>query len=407
MEGVNEQALDEVREFVDLASQKNHQIVLFHLVERFAGRPWGWPDEETLSLVARLLVMGEIQLIKGAEPLPPEQAYDEITSSQKQRRISVIRRNRPDQEKLAACRSLGRELFNEMGPDNEAALHDFLRGHFEQLKASLATHRAVAETGSYPGSDEITKGLRMAAALLATKESGSFFARFLENKAALEDFAYDYADVAQFFASQRPQRDRLRKVFEAFQQNSPQLEADDTLAKALTRMQEILKAKSPYKLLSEAAGLIEKVQATNAALVDAARTSAAAAIGRVTSRVTDELAAHGLADDGLATTCLAPLAALKDSLARQASVAHLTRAIRLADERLDAALARIEQAIAARARASAGSQPTASALKPRHTLRPASLAPAAWLDSEADVTAFLEALKAELTAARGERIQIR
>ena len=92
-------------------------------------------------------------------------------------------------------------------------------------------------------------------------------------------------------------------------------------------MQEILKAKSPYKLLSEAAGLIEKVQATNAALVDAARTSAAAAIGRVTSRVTDELAAHGLADDGLATTCLAPLAALKDSLARQASVAHLTRAI--------------------------------------------------------------------------------
>ena len=74
MEGVNEQALDEVREFVDLASQKSHQIVLFHLVERFAGRPWGWPDAETLSLVARLLVMGEIQLIKGAEPLPPEQA---------------------------------------------------------------------------------------------------------------------------------------------------------------------------------------------------------------------------------------------------------------------------------------------------------------------------------------------
>ena len=53
----------------------------------------------------------------------------------------------------------------------------------------------------------------MAAALLATKESGSFFARFLENKAALEDFAYDYADVAQFFASQRPQRDRLRGIY--------------------------------------------------------------------------------------------------------------------------------------------------------------------------------------------------
>ena len=49
------------------------------------------------------------------------------------------------------------------------------------------------------------------------------------------------------------------------------------------------------------------------------------------------------------------------------------------------------------------------AAKPRHTLRPADLVAAAFLETEADIDAFLSTLHAELKAAldRGQRIQIR
>ena len=407
MEGVNERALDEVREYVDLASGKNHQIVLHGLVERFGGRPWGWPDDEALILIARLLVLGEIQLIKGAEPLALESVYDEVTSTQKQRRITVIRRNRPDPEKLSACRKLGRELFGEMGPDSEAGLHDFLRERFEQLKASLATRKAVAETGRYPGLDELAEGHRLAAAMLATKDSGSFFERLLDNKAALEDFAYDEADVSQFYASQRPQWDRLRTACDAFELNRPQLEADASLAKALDRMREILTAKSPYKILAEATGLIEKVQATNEQLLATARTAAAASIEQARAKLAAELAARGISEPGLTAACLGPLDHLTASLEREQSLAHLAQTRGLAEEKLDLALTRIEEFL--KAKAEQDNTPKPPAAKPRHTLRPADLVSAAFLETEDDIDAFLSKLQAELKAAldRGQRIQIR
>ena len=49
------------------------------------------------------------------------------------------------------------------------------------------------------------------------------------------------------------------------------------------------------------------------------------------------------------------------------------------------------------------------AASPRHTLRPADLVAAAFLETEADIDAFLSTLHAELKAAldRGQRIQIR
>jgi hypothetical protein len=408
MDGLNERALDEVREYVDLASQKNHPIVLYPLVERFAGRPWGWPDDETLILVARLLVMGEIQLIRSAEPIPLEEVYDQITATQKQRQITVVRRNRPDPEKLAACRKLGQELFGEMGPTGEEALHDFLKARFADMKASLATHRAVAEARSYPGLNEITDAQSLVAAILAPRDSSTFFERLLENKAALDDLAYDYPDVNHFYTHQRPQWDRLAKAAERFGLNRPQLEQDAAVAASLARMHEILKAKSPYKILSEAEGLIEKVEKVNQALVEQARAASLAAIDRVCTGLEAKLAP--LANDGLSKSCLTRLASLRDSVTKDESVAHITQAVSLADQELEAALAQIDSFLKARAKADAGTaEKPLPPPKPRREIRPAEFVQTGWLETEADIAAFLDRLREELKSSlnRGERIHIR
>ncbi|MDO9351683.1 MAG: BREX system P-loop protein BrxC, partial [Deltaproteobacteria bacterium] len=55
MEEGNKQAIDELRSYIELSYHANKQIVLHDMIEkRFALRPYGWPDEEVLILIARL-----------------------------------------------------------------------------------------------------------------------------------------------------------------------------------------------------------------------------------------------------------------------------------------------------------------------------------------------------------------
>src|SRR5208283_2285266 len=59
----NPNAMKELRQYIDLMVAKNHRIALDELAERFASRPYGWPEWEIILLVARLFAMGEVKLM--------------------------------------------------------------------------------------------------------------------------------------------------------------------------------------------------------------------------------------------------------------------------------------------------------------------------------------------------------
>jgi hypothetical protein len=71
MEESNPQAIEDLRTYVDLCTRSSRQIVLHDLIEkRYAVRPYGWPAEEVLLLLARLLVLGDISLMMDGAPSP-------------------------------------------------------------------------------------------------------------------------------------------------------------------------------------------------------------------------------------------------------------------------------------------------------------------------------------------------
>ena len=54
----NPEALEDLRSYLQLCSMKSQQVVLHDMLEkRYALRPYGWPDEEVLLLLARLIVL--------------------------------------------------------------------------------------------------------------------------------------------------------------------------------------------------------------------------------------------------------------------------------------------------------------------------------------------------------------
>jgi len=407
----NPQAIEDVRNHVELCARANRQIVLHDLIEkRYALRPYGWPDNEVLLLLARLLVLGDINLMMDGALLPPDKAFEAITTPAKRRKIIVVKRQTANPEAIKNARNLGKELFAEMGPDSEDGLFSFLQRKLKEWQTSLTTYKTLADTGNYPGKDEIADGLTLINKPLTDKESPKFIDRFNTLRKDLIDFAERYHDLEHFYEHQKPTWEKLRRATEKFNLNCLDLERDAQAGPALKRMKEILAAPAPYGLLKDADGLITTVDAVNSALLTGRRKLAVEKIDGHYATLTKEIATVQ-GDAGLRVACLKPLEFLKKQVEREESLAHITQAEAEAIKEFDAAIGRIEDFVkkaAAKSPAKGTAMPT-PVVKKQRIIKASDLMKATYLETPDDVNAFLEALRQELqkALANGERIQIR
>jgi hypothetical protein len=413
LEEASPQAIEDLRNYVDLASRTSHQIVLFDLIEgRYANRPYGWPAMEVAILIARLIVLGEITLVIDSGPIPVEKSYDALTTPAKWRKITIIKRRMPSGPKIQEARQLGKEVFSEIVPDGWDPCVKFLKGRLAGWETSLASYKPLAETGSYPGGQEITEGLTTIRALLPRDDD--FIDRFLERRQELLDLSDNFHDLEHFYDNQKTTWDKLRKAYDRFQLNRTELERDAQAAPALRRIQEILQAPSPYSILKEADGLIGKVEGINGALVSQQRTAAQAEIDKHIAQVRQELA-KAEADASVQTACLSPFDALRKRLDLQESLAHITQAQQQAEQLFEASLTKIERAAAKAERTpmmvtEAGVDvPKPVVVKPHCIVRPIEFVAGPYLETSQDVDKFLADLRARLTAAidAGQRIRIK
>ena len=295
------------------------------LEKRYALRPYGWPDEEVLLLLARLIVLSEINLMMDSTLLPIDKVYEAITTPAKRRKIVIRKRETSDPKAIQNARSLGKDLFAEMGPDGEDGLCTFLQTRLKSWHGTLNGYKQLADTGNYPGGDEITQGLALINPLVVDKDSKKFIERFNTLKKDLLDLADQFHDLEHFYDHQKPTWEKLRKAHRTFQLNRLELEKDSQAGPALKRMQEILSARSPYGLIKEADSLINTVNAVNSSLLTGRPTQAIAKIdAHIATLNKDVAAAQGEAS--LRASCLKPLEALREQVQKEESLAHITQA---------------------------------------------------------------------------------
>jgi hypothetical protein len=411
----NPQALEDLRNYLQLCSMKSQQVVMHDLLEkRYSLRPYGWPDEEVLLLSARLIVLSEINLMMDSTLLPIDKVYEAITTPAKRRKIVIRKRETSDPKAIQNARNLGKDLFAEMGPDGEDGLTTFLQMKLNEWQATLQGYKQLADTGNYPGGDEITQGLTLINPLLADKESRKFIERFNTLKKDLLDLADQFHDLEHFHVHQKPTWEKLRKAHATFQLNRLELEKDAQAAPALKRMQEILSAQSPYGLIKEADALINTVNAVNSSLLTGRRTQAVAKIdAHIAALNKDVAAAQGEAS--LRAACLTPLEALRQQVQTEESLAHITQVEGEAVKEFDASVGRIEDFLRKLAEQTkpkddgSGKVESSPLVKRQRIVKPADIMKTTYLESSDDVNGFLDALREELekAIANNERIQIR
>ena len=370
-------------------------------------RPYGWPELEVALLLARLYMKGEVQLVSGGARIPQDKLYEALKTRNRWRRITAVQRATANPEDVKRARELGHEVFAEMGPSGEDAIYEFLKGRLESWRDKLNRYRTLADTGAYPGGKDIENGLSLLNALLASGASKQFLAQFNERSANLLELSDTFRDLNHFYEHQLPMWDKLRKAFTRFKLNRMELERDDAAGSALRRISEILELPHPYNFVKEADGLIRTVGDVNESLLSKRRAKAVASITAHTNAVSTDIVEAG-GDDALKSALLAPLENLAKLLATYQSVAHIDQAeieaVRLRDEALDKA----ERALTKKANDVMAVEDKLR-LKPRRVVSPTKLVKATYLETQADVDAFLEDLRAELADAisKNERIEIR
>ena len=151
----NLKAITEVREYIDLCTRTSKQIVMQELVDtRFANRPFGWPEWETVLLLARMVVAGEIHLVMNSAVIERQRIYEIISKTSNWKKVTVRQRKVVDNRLLESIRVLGQELFGEMGPDSEDGLFAFLKDRVVEWECKLNQYKAIADTWDYLGGAE-------------------------------------------------------------------------------------------------------------------------------------------------------------------------------------------------------------------------------------------------------------
>jgi hypothetical protein len=360
-------------------------------------------------LVARLVKNGDISLVMDGATLSTDKIFEAVITPSKWRRITVIKRQTVDRGQLQTARNLAKDVFSKIAPDGEDELDAFLRENLGGWRTNLAQYKTLADTGDYPGAQEIADALGVIAKLLAEKEkSFSLIGKFLERKDDLLDLSDNVHELENFYDSQRPTWEKLRKAYARFQLNRTWLEKDATAAAALQRMQEILGAAAPYGMIKDVASLIQTVEGVNTALVTKWRVHVLQRIDALVAKVEAELdAAQASAD--LRNQCLYSLQTLKRQVEKQASIAHINQAQQSAIEAADDAFDKIEAASKLKKKPEVGESEPPVYVKKRRVVQAARLAPKGFLETQTDVDNYLNKLRHALESAinNDERVEIR
>jgi len=420
----NDEALKEVLNYIALKSSQNHRIVLYDLVEdRFGRRPYGWNDWETVLLVVRLVMMGEISLVAdGDKTLTPDVIFSAIDGPNKWRRINVVKRQTVDRDSLQKARTIAKDVFQIIAPDGEDALNAHVRNQLSGWQNQLNAWKPLADTGNYPGASDIADAQGVIAKALHIQDSFQLLKHLIEYRDDFLDLADGVAELRNFYESQKTAWEKLRSAKQRFDQNRHELIKDSDAEAALKRIDQILGAAAPYGMIKDGEALIGRVGDINKEIVKKRRDHALQRIDEHIAKVKSELDEVGAVPE-LRNSSLFRIQNIRKRIEAEESIAHILAMQTEARDAADTAFSDIETASR---NVAPPPQPDGFGDKPapfdprepkvqkpaprrRRIVEPTRLAGTGYIETKDDIDAFLDKLRSELEDAisKNERVEIR
>lgn len=409
----NALAITEMRQYLTVAAGTS-RVLLSDVVDRFSGAPWGWrPELETVLLIARLFMAGEIKLVMEGSDLDPKSAAEPLTRAARFKQVSILKRKTADAGVRAKARELHREIFlhQPLREDEDGLVADF-RKNLGERKTDLERSKVKAEQKDYPGAAAIAKALQAIDRQLAIRDPFEFLNAMLSARDDWLDLAEDTHDVLSFYKTQAPVWARMLDGLVSFADNREALAKEAASAQALADLEAIRANPMPYAQVNRIEALLSAVEKVNEALAGTRREKALLSIDGKIQEATQALD-QAQAEPSLRNAVLQPLQSLKAQLAALVSIPRILFLQGRAGELLDEAMDKIAAATKAKTVIKPVPTPTPDdgvtppppappappAAKPIRVVRVADLGAKTYLETEQDVDTYVAKLRAELMAA--------
>ena len=412
----NALAIKEMRDYLHLSASQT-RVLLSDVVDRFSGIPWGWkPEWETVLLVARLFMAGEIKLLLEGADLDPTAAVDVLTKSARFKQVSILKRKVADANSLKRARDLYKELFHKLGRDEEDSLVADFRARLGEWQADLNAFTLTASTAHHPGKADIDAALSRIAQQLAVRDSFAFIEALLGAKDDWLDTSEDIHDLVNFYKTQISAWRKLLDGLRAFADNREALDKVPQAAAALTELTQIRDNGKPYGMVNRIEPLLATVTSVNEQLAQEKRDRALLSIDEKLAEVQAKLSAVS-ANPDVSNKALRLLQDLKVRIANQSSIAQILYLQSQGGDAMDEAITLIEVAVAVKppqvSEPGSTTKPsetgkvnvTKAPAKTTKVVKASEFSTKTYLETEADVDAYISKLKEELlTAVRSGQI---
>lgn len=414
-EAGNPQALADVREYLTLKA-KDTRVLLADVVDRYSGVPYGWkPDWETVLIVARLFMAGEVKLMLEGADLTPAAAVDVLTKPARFKQVSILKRKQADAGSVKRARELYKELFAELAREDADALVADWRGQLDGWATRLRQFKALAAQKHHPGLKTLEALLAQVQAQQAIRDAYEFIEALHRGRDDWRDAGEDMADLGAFYEQQLPTWRRLLEALATFEDNREALAKETKAGEALKAMEALRDDAAPYSKIARIEPLVATVQTVNDALAGAQREAALVSIDARIAEVQEALHQIGAAP-ALCNRALQPLQTLKVKVAGMTSLPQIAYLQGQAGDRLDEAMAVIRLSVAppppppppVPGKPPVVVPPPPAAPKESKTVQASALLKRSYLESEAEIDEYLGRLRARLVdvVKAGQRVRV-
>lgn len=299
----NKYALDEIDNHITSNTERNLQITMKSILQKFSQAPYGWKELDIQGLVLRLFKSQEIRVIQGGESIAPEDkgVIDLITKREYLERVTLKKRERVKDKYVKVLKDLCTDIFDFSAmPKDEDSMMKIFKGYCKteitKIDGMLSHYGTISK---YPGKDVLVEGKEVFQEILNENDTIAFFELVSKREDDLLDYDDNVQDIKGFFDTKGTQKkhfdDALDKI-KNFEENDIFITDDETI-KIIDNIKEIVKANEPYKKIQNLPVLINKYNEKILELLEQKAEPVKEQIETYKAQVLDELNKHSFSSE--------------------------------------------------------------------------------------------------------------
>ena len=240
----NQEAADAIYERLVLQDKKKMPTSMADIQKWFSDMPYGWREIDIAAVVAKLIFEQRVTIKYAGSTIQPDNPKlpDLLRKKTETGKTSISMRHIIAKEQLKAVRLFLQDYFDVMSiPEDEDGLVHFIiekfgeqKKHYEELDARYNGHK-------YPDRLILSKALTLTNEILQQqKDNAALISRIQQREGDLEDSKDDMGRVEAFFATQVDTFDKATRFMEDINNDLEYVDVNEEAHKALCEIRLIL-----------------------------------------------------------------------------------------------------------------------------------------------------------------------